>query len=624
MPADGDRFDRRNMLKYLGVAGAAGLAGCTEGGSGNDTTTGGEGGQETTTTSGGDETTEAQGERAVGGTYVSAGATDAQTLNWIQVADEESDSRIGLTLDGAYTIRPGNEIFPLWLDVSTDDKRVYSVELRDDLRFSEPYGQMTAEDWVYLIKNVHQGEDNWAGSTQASRWMRNDEPIPVEKTGKLTFDIELPEVDPAFPLKPVLWGQYTAPKALLEKYVDGQDTEGLKTDEELNSLSYTGNLGPYTIENWKRESEFVAVRNEDYYLREADDVPEEFADSPYFDGYTIKVIPEESTRLSAFQSGELTQVGVPDSKVSQFEKMDSAYVNRVPQPFNSLLIYNQRANGWKPFRKQAVRQALSYAVDKRSIVDNIMRGNGSVAHTFQPKFSKWYDNSEVEETGVGDGYSPETARSKLAEALSDTDYAYDGDTLVDGDGEAVSLKIAWATGGSTTQTTVQYFQQAYKQIGIDVTLEGVQFNTLLNKYVANSPPEGEEPEWTAGPYNGGPRDVSTSQKSWDMMYGIVFNTYPYTPTSTEAFWTTKSSTNMMGYEPEVDMSSLYETASTATDEAARKRALAKIFGALSAEQPCNFIAMSTDIIAYQNRVKGPIEEFENGWDYQSWYFAQQN
>ena len=629
MPSEeGNGFDRRNMLKYLGAAGAVGLAGCTDGGNGNDTTTEGDGGQQTTTagttTSGGEETTQQQAERAVQGTWTAASSTDAKTLNWIQVADGESDARIGLTLDGAYSIKPGNEIFPLWLDISTDDKRVYSVELRDNLQFSDPYGQMTAEDWVYMIKNIHQGKDNWAASTQHTRWMANDKPIPVEKTGKLSFDIKLPEIDPAFPLKPVMWGQYCAPKKLLQKYVDKQDTEGIKKDKELNNLTYTGNLGPYTIENWKRESEFTVKRNEEYYLRDAKDVPDAFDNAPYFEDRSLKVIPEESTRLSAFKSNELSVVGVPSAKVKQFEDMQSAYVNRVPQPYNSLLIYNQRANGWKPFRSMEVRQALSYAINKQSIVENIERGNAKVAHTFQPEFSKWYDNSQVTETGVGDGYSPETARSKLEKALSDTEYTYDGSTLVDGSGKPVSLTLAWATGGSTTKTTVQYFKQAYKQIGIDVKLEGVQFNTLLNKYVANSPPKGEDVAWSTGPYNGGPRDVSVSQKPWDLMYGIVFNTYPYTPTSTKAFWTKKASTNMMGYVPEtVDMKSLYEKASTATDDAARKKALAKIFGALSEEQPCNFIAMSTDIFAYQNKVKGPIEEFENGWNYQTWYFANQ-
>ena len=58
------------------------------------------------------------------------------------------------------------------------------------------------------------------------------------------------------------------------KYRDNEDLEGFKSDEEVQSLSYTGNLGPYTFENWKREDEFVATRNENYYMRDVDDAPE--------------------------------------------------------------------------------------------------------------------------------------------------------------------------------------------------------------------------------------------------------------------------------------------------------------------------------------------------------------
>jgi peptide/nickel transport system substrate-binding protein len=621
------RPGRRDLLKVLGVGGVTALAGCS--GQNDQQSTAGD---STETDDGSVETntprpTEEDAAREVGGSYISGTATDAQSLNFYTTADGESADRYGLTLDGAYAITTEQEVFPLWLDLTTDDGRVYTAELRDNLQWSEPYGQMTAEDWVYQIKEVFQDDANWAGFPNQSDWKRNDEWIPVEKTGDLSFEIQLPEVDPAFPLKPIMWAQMCMPKGLIEKYRDDEDLEGFKSDEEVQSLSYTGNLGPYTFENWKREDEFVAVRNENYYMREAENVPEAWTNAPYFDDYTLKVIPEESTRLSALKSGEITVTGIPETKVKQFEQSSDVYVNKAPQPYMTSLIYNQRgnANFAEAIRKVEVRQALAQAVDKRAIVDNILRGYANVAHTFQPQFSQWYVDDEVTEYGVGDQYGAEMARSNLESAISDTPFEYDGDTVVDSrSGDAVKLRLVYSQGTDTTQTIAEFVKQEYAKIGLEVSeIKGLQFNTMLSKYAQNSWTGDGEPPWSAGPFNMGPREEAVSEEQWDLMVGIVFNTYPRTPTSTRDFTVERGGINYYGYYPETDFGSLFDEAAKETDEAARKELFGQIFGALSEEQPFNFLNMGVSIAGYQEQVQGPQPEFGFGWDSNTWYFSQQ-
>lgn len=616
--------NRRGLLKTLGV-GAAGVAGIGSAGS--------VGGQETTTQ---------EPERQVQGDYVVGDATDAETLNFIQISDVPSANRVGLTLDGAYALTPPPEsaVFPLWADISTEDKQTYTVELRDGLQWGGDYGQMTADDWVYMIQKVFEAEDNWAGFTNQSDWMRNGEFIPVEQTGDLTFDIKLPEVDPAFPQKPVMWGAFAMPRGILEKYVPDKNVEGLQQDEDVQTLAYSGNLGPYNFERWNREAEFVATRNDDYYMQNVDDIPEKYNPSawqgaPYFESFTYQVIPEESTRLSALRAGEITQTGVPEPKVKGFQDNSDVNVNIAPQPFNTLLIYNRRMNGWKPFRKTEVRNALAFAVNKKAIVDNILRGFATVAHTFQPQFSKWYDDSQVVQTGVGDSYNPERARNMLESALGDTEYGYDGDTVVGPNGDQLSLKLVYPVGTQTTETAVQFIAQEYGNVGINVELEGVQFNTLLSKYAQNSYQGEGEPEFNAGPFNSGPRDKTASQEQWDMQYGIIFNTFPRTPSSTRSFWIRDESTNYYGYVPEADLASLYDEASQETDEQRRQEIYAEIFGVLSEEQANGFMNMGSSIAGFRARLAfeggeeiavsgdlGPDEVFGYAWDSNTWFFRQ--
>lgn len=353
---------------------------------------------------------------AVTGTYTSGAATDAETLNPIRIADAPSGNRVGLTMDGAYSFDNDVEFVPRTVEsITSDDKRVWEVTLRENLRWSEPYGAVTAEDWVYYIQEVHQADENWAGDVNRSDWFRDGEPIPVEQTGRYRFEIRLPEVDPAFPKKPIMWGAWTMPKGLIEPYREAGDGEGLNRDEAVQTLSYTGNLGPYTFERWDRDSIFVATRNEEYYLRE----DPAYEGTPFFERSGYRVFGEESTRLAALETGEITASSVPPNRVAQFEDDPSINVVQTPQPFIRILIYNQRANGWTPFRDRSVRRALAYVVGKRSIVDNINRGYANVAHTFQPEYSEWFDDSKVWKTGVDDTYDPDRAKALLAEALPD-------------------------------------------------------------------------------------------------------------------------------------------------------------------------------------------------------------
>ncbi|WP_233204178.1 ABC transporter substrate-binding protein [Halegenticoccus soli] len=353
------------------------------------------------------------------GEYIHGETTDASTLNFVQISDEPSSLRVGLTMDGAYTVNSNMEVEPRWVEaINTEDKQTYEFKLRENLRWSDPYGQMTAEDWVYFITEVRQAEENWAGDTNRGDWFAGEEPIPVEQTGEFTFEVRLPEVDPDFPRKPIMWGAYCMPKELIEPYVEEQDGEGLNKDEEVRTLAYTGNLGPYKYESWERESRFRAVRNDDYYLREV----EGYENAPLFERYAYQVFSEESTQLSALETGEITQAELPSEKADKFKDMNNVNVTLSPTPYISVLAYNQRANGWEPFREPEVRRAFAYAINKKAIAEQINRGYVTPAHTYQPEWSDWFDNSKVTRTGVGDSHSYARAKQLIDEALDDYEY----------------------------------------------------------------------------------------------------------------------------------------------------------------------------------------------------------
>jgi peptide/nickel transport system substrate-binding protein len=362
--------------------------------------------------------------RTVGERWIAGEASDAEGLYFPEITDGASSARVNLTLDGAYDVDENNEVRPLWMDITdTGDGQVYVCGLRDNLEWGDGYGQMTAEDWLYQIENVHTidgGQDHpWdqdsPPSTQVADWAQIEN---VEQTGELEFQLELESVSPDFPLEPVLWGAYCAPAELYEEYVP--DANALRTSDEFTQLTFTGNLGPYEFAGWERSAEFVATRNEDYYMREhAEEMGEEWADAPYFDRYSYRVIEEQATRLEALAGGEITATSIPPGRYHDFVENDEVDVYEVPQPFLTIVAYNQRANGWEELRTREVRQALSMAVDKRTVTEDIFRGLAEWTHTYQPRWSEWYDDERITEFGVDDSYDVEGARELLTEHTSE-------------------------------------------------------------------------------------------------------------------------------------------------------------------------------------------------------------
>ena len=603
---------RRNWLQTLGLAGATSLAGCSGGGGGGNGTT-------TTTTQkdlgegNSSESNKVDSIPEVGGTFKDAIGQGVSTLNWVYNTEDTADGIIGLMMDGSYSFKPGQELFPLWMDLSSDGNRVWTAKLRENLRWSDPYGKMTAEDWVYAIKNLHQTE--WSGTAASSNWYKDGEPITVEKTGKYTFDIKLKNADPLFPKRPTLWGAYTAPKKLLKPYVDNKDVKGLKKDKKLNTFAFAGNLGPYKFEKWERKKKAVATRNEDYYLREADDVPKRFTKAPYFDKYIYNILLESSSRLSALKTGQIDTAGVPPNKAPQFKKKKGLYLNVTPQPYMVKIAYNMRANGWEPFRKRGVRQALGCAVNKKALVQGVYRGYGSPAYTWQPKWSKWYDGSKVTKYGTGDLYGPEVTRKKMRKALKGTGYKYQGDKLVNSSGEQVSLNLYFSSGQQEEKSTAQFVAQQFKKnAGIKVNIQGIPGPQFDTKYVKNSLPNGEPT------YNAGDRDKAVSQKAWDMSLVYGLNTYPMTPGTNKAFFPKDGSFNYYGYNSsKYDFGKLFNQISNAKTVKKRKKLYAEIFGKISKDQPMGMLLLNSDIYGYQEGIEGPTESFYSGWDYQSWY-----
>jgi len=649
-------ISRRQWLTALGISGAAALAGCSgdddTGDGGDDTGDGGDDMDDTTTTTE-TETTTTVDELEPSGTYNFVTSAGYETLNPLYNTEAGAGSAIGYTLDQGYTFTDENEYFPLLYDMNTEDGgETWQFEVREGLEFSDPYGEVNAETFVYLVNEVHKSQ--WAQTAASQTWGG----VELEQTGEYTFEATLESAN-------LLWPQtfdplmYPIPKGLLESYVNRandirEDTEEgsdarseqwatvrdeLRQDQELLELQFTGNLGGFVLDQWERGAGVTYSRNDNYYIQNIDEGPDLFEGAPYFEGVQGRIVQEQASRLAALETGEADVAAVPPERFEEFDGMDNVDVYQIPQPFNEILAVNMRDNGWNTgpgnlFRYTPFRQALAVAISKQNLIDGVYRGLASPHFTWQPEWSRWYPDSDLPTFGTDDQYGSDPARSLAQEAfdMSEYDYRFDGEDMVGPDGNQVQLDIYHSSGQDTEQLQAEFAAQELGQnLGIDVTVEAIDGRRFGQQYWTQTDFErgvtaeidGEEVTWNgANPNNPGPRSV-TSNEPWDMSMVYGLNTFPRNPLTNQFFFDGPNCFyNPVGYYPDFNAQELFEQARNAESIDELQSAFDEIFVRVAEEQPYIMLVFNDSLTGYNADLVGPMEDFSNGWDFPAWYFEE--
>ncbi|EMA62534.1 ABC transporter substrate-binding protein [Halorubrum lipolyticum] len=329
---------------------------------------------------------------SVSGSYDTVTSAGFTTLNPLYNTENGAGDAIARALDQGYTFDENQEYFPLLYDMSTEDGEVWTFEVRENLQFSEPYGQVTAEDFVYLIQELHQSD--WANTAASSSW----DGVEVEQTGEFEFEATLETPNLLWPqtYDPLL---YPIPRDLVEPYVEEEDVDGLEQDEELLELQFTGNLGAFTLDEWNRGSGTEYTRNDEYYLRDIDEGPDLFSEGPLFEEASISVVEEQASRLGALETGEADSAAIPPEQYESYDEDENVTVRQVPTPYNTIISVNQRENGWNAgpgnlFQHVPFRQALASAISKDQLIEGVYRGLAEPHFTWQPRWSEFYPGDE--------------------------------------------------------------------------------------------------------------------------------------------------------------------------------------------------------------------------------------
>ena len=130
-------------------------------------------------------------------------------------------------------------------------------------------------------------------------------------------------------------------------------------------------------------------------------------------------------------------------------------------------------DGNELLKNKAVRQALSWAIDKQAIVDKVLGGQGLPGTTIiPPLYPQWHLDP-----ANPFGYDP----AKAGQLLDAAGFPVGDDGVrADADGNRLSFRLLYRTESedSSSQKSSEFVQAYFKDIGVEVKLKGVTEDAL--------------------------------------------------------------------------------------------------------------------------------------------------
>ncbi|MCR8725410.1 ABC transporter substrate-binding protein [Frigidibacter sp. ROC022] len=210
---------------------------------------------------------------------------------------------------------------------------------------------------------------------------------------------------------------------------------------------HTLGSGPYRLESWEKDQQFVLVPNPHYS-----------GPKPALSKIVVKVIKEATARRLQLENGDIDIVEeLPIDQLDTLKGTEGVTVVDEPSFYVTYLYLN---NTHPPLDNPKVRQALSYAVDYQGIIDGILLGRGIQMQGPVP-VGMWAHDDNAKQYN----YDPDKARAMLEEAgVKD-----------------LSLTFVYAKSDPNWDSIGLVLQQYLADIGVELVLREHAYPTMREK-----------------------------------------------------------------------------------------------------------------------------------------------
>ena len=319
-------------------------------------------------------------------------------------------------------------------DISEDGK-TYTFHIRDGVKFSD--GE------VCDANAIKANFDAIIENKDRHTWLEMmNLLVGVSAPDDKTFVIELSE--PYYPLLTELG--VTRPFAMISPKAmkDGSTKDGVN--------AYIG-TGPYVLTDFVTDEYAVFEANENYW-----------GEQPKIKKITVKVIPDNQTRILALEKGEIDMIFgknmIDADAINQYTGNDKFTVSLSDPTSTRQIVLNTTRD---VLADKEVRQALQHATNKQTISEGIFYGLEQPADTL---FAKTVPYCDIDLEPYA--YDVELAQSMLDEA----GWVVGSDKIREKDGQKLNIDLLYNSDSVTEKAIAEYLQSEYQKIGIALNIHG--------------------------------------------------------------------------------------------------------------------------------------------------------
>ena len=357
----------------------------------------------------------------------------------------------------------------------SEDGSTWTFNLNEGVQFHKGYGEMTAEDVIWSMRQFGaQGSKHPRASNIRGIWENEDG--HAKAIDDYTVEVNSGEPWSEVPINEIL----TSPGGGGTWIISKKQTDELGAEEANGQIAATG---PWDL---------VEFRTGEFWRMEA--VQDHWRKTPHFAELIFREIPEESSRIAGFQTGNLDTTLIAFDSLPLIREVEGAEIMQLPGGGESALTFygqyyvgigteNQQP-GYDPdlpwvsadpdlnsdewARAAKVRNALSIAIDRQGIVDTLLQGFGSPAVL--------WDFGQYEETWLPPEmrweYNPERAKELLAEA---------------GYPDGFNITLTPSLRGAPVEVEAcEAIATMWADIGVDVKFQRLPYTTLRPSLIARN------------------------------------------------------------------------------------------------------------------------------------------
>ena len=271
---------------------------------------------------------------------------------------------------------------------STPDDKTYVFKLRQGVKFHNGQ-EMTADDVKYSVElQGHSGDLPKPAATIP----QYPQIASVDVVDKYTVKLNMKVPDPTV-LGWFAWSRWSSiiPKGF---YDSG------------NPCTTTNGTGPFKLVEYVPNDHIAMTKNPDFWNKGL----------PYLDELTLKIMPEEASRVAALRAGAIDGCDLSGDTVKTLQGDPNIVVLKGLTSSPRVLQFTIKGDG-KPWNDKRVRQAMSMAIDRKDLIDKVYAGQAEWTAAYPPGGNKDWTIPDADlKSNKYLKYDPDGAKALLSDA----------------------------------------------------------------------------------------------------------------------------------------------------------------------------------------------------------------